>query len=179
MKGKSIVIGLVFLFFATIAGAQLIVPNTFADGDVISAAEMNENFDALEAALTSLTPKIYTVIPTTWGNTTTSSSFVEVTDLTKTIVLDRTSTVAVLINGHAIATSGSAALVRPFANGTTMEADGYGGGLSHSTAWTSMTAIGTASLGAGTHTIDARFRSAGPGSVSFNGGALIILVIPQ
>jgi hypothetical protein len=51
MSKKRIGIGLAVLLVAAVAGAQVATSNTFTDGDVISAAEMNQNFDELVAAI--------------------------------------------------------------------------------------------------------------------------------
>jgi hypothetical protein len=181
MNKRRIGVGIAILWIAAIAWAQVDLPNTFTDGEVISASEMNANFDALETAFAMLAPKVFYVVPdiADWSNMTSSSTYVPVSGLSQSIILNRAATIIVMING-AGRVSNTGLSVSPFVNDTKIEPTGFGDGITQAAQFESITAIGVVTLGAGTHTVDARFRHmSGAGNADFNAGAMIVLVFPQ
>ena len=56
-KTKYVLLG-VFLSALGLWGLAVTIPNTFADGDVVSSSKMNENFQALKNAVDTLEAKL-------------------------------------------------------------------------------------------------------------------------
>lgn len=76
MNRTCTLIGTMMVVVAGVAMAQTVaVPNTFSSGDTISAAEMNENFDAIEDGINANAA----------ANPTTSDTFVTVPGLSRAI----------------------------------------------------------------------------------------------
>lgn len=169
---------LVFALVATAAMAQVAVPHTFEDGDVISASEMNDNFSEIAGAL----PEIYIDIADSWSNDTTSESFAQVPGLLRTLDLSATATVTVLANGVGIGSSLDVVvvvdgeIVNPGPPGGGGEQHQWGFGHVNSVAeWNNVVALQSVSLAPGIHTVEIHFKSRGS-SVQYHGPVMLTLV---
>jgi len=195
MRRVSVWVGVFVLAVSNSTMAQEVnVPHAFSSGDTISASEMNDNFDALEAGVNANADAINTNsnaigtlgaffdVADNAANSTTSATFVTVPGLSRTITLDQPATVVVTANGHGIISSGFAVVVSIAIDGDVLHSNGtyeFGMGFtSSSAAYVPITALASADLAAGTYTIDTRFRAQGGGTANFNYPAMAITVFP-
>ena len=179
MRPRTVVLSL-FLLLSTMAWSQdTSVPHTFAAGDVISADEMNSNFDALATAVNQAASEVY-FDAGAQNNAITSMTYTAI--MSRSVTLSRAATVVLMANAHATASTGGGAVYAAFFDNDTLAHPtpqtnvAYGMGLTYNSQWVPMSTIAVLNVDAGAHDFELRVMSLNGTSVGYNSPLMVTMV---